>query len=337
MDITTSYGNISGGTAGKAQRTMLKTARFRNSTAKYAQNVEHPKNAGDTHKFRRYEDLPVPEAPLSETVDPAAIQPTFSECEVTVEEYGQILELTKKVADMHEDPVFVIEQERCGTAIGRCSQKVDFNALKAGTNVYYSGTATSRATVNGTLANNDLKKITRQLAKDGVEPITAKIDADTGIGTQPVPEAYVGFVNTDLKADLEDLEGWLPVHEYASGRVQDPGELGECEGIRFIGNREAPIFLAAGYAGTAYLSGGVKVSGATACDVYPVIIIGKDSWSRVPLAGSGAAKPIVINPGKPNAGSIMGRKGYIMWLAYMSALITWEAGVARYEVGCTAL
>jgi len=337
MDVVTSYGNISPRTAAYASKRMLKTARHVNSTAKYAQVEELPKNAGDTLKLRRYEDWPVTESPLSEIVDPAAITPTFVDIEVTVEEYGQVMRLTKKIADMHEDPVFRVMQEKAGKSAGKTSQKIDFNALKAGTNVYYASTYTTRATCAATVANNDLKKIVRQLNKDGVEPITKRIAAGTGIATEPVPEAFVAFGHTDTKSDLENLDGWLPVHEYSNPASADEGEVGECEGIRFILNREAPIFLAAGASGTTYLSNGVKPSSSSAYDVYPLIIIGQDVWSRVPLAGETAIKPMVVNPGKPSAADPTGRKGFISWVAYFASVITWEQGVARYEMCVTAL
>jgi len=337
MDRTTSYGDLSIENAVYAKKRMLRTADHVNVTQRYATLDPLPRNMGDTLKLRRYEDWPVTDAPLSETMDPEAIQPTFTDVEVVVEEYGQILNLTKKMADMHQHPVFKLEFKKAGKAAGMCSQKVDFNALKAGTNVYRAGGATSRATIDATVSNTDLKKIDRQLRRDGIPMITERISASTDIATEPVPEGFVAFTHPDMKADLEALDNWLPKHEYAEPAKADPGELGECEGIRFVANKEAPIWETSGASSTTWLSGGAKVSSAAQADIYPIIVVGEDVWTRVPLKGMESIKPMVVNPGKPSVGNMTGRKGGISWVTYLAATITWELGVARLECGATAL
>jgi N4-gp56 family major capsid protein len=316
---------------------MLKTAAHVNVTARYATVDPLPRNAGDTLKLRRYEDLPIPDAPLSEILDPEATMPTYTDVEVVVEQYGAIMRLTQKIKDMHEDPIFQIEFDKAGKQAGQCSQKVDFNALKAGTNVAYAAGVTARTSVAARISNNDLKKIVRQFKRDGASTISRRIKATPDIGTEPVPEGFVAFGHTDMLADLEDLDGWLPVHKYPNPTAADPGEAGTCEGIRFILSNEAPISLAGGASGTTYLSNGEKVSVAASCDVYHLIVIGQDSYSRVPLAGKQAIKPMVVNPGTPSAADPTGRKGYISWLAYLACVITNEAWVCRYESAVTAL
>lgn len=338
-DNITTFGSLQPRNAAHASRRMLKTAAHVNVTARYATVDVLPKNAGDTLKLRRYEDLTIPDAPLSEILDPEATLPTFTDVEVVVEQYGAIIRLTQKIADMHEDPVFQIQFDKAGKQTGQTSQRVDFNALKAGTNVYFAGTATARGSVNGTVSNNDLKKIVRQFHADGASTIMRRIKAGPDIGTEPVPEAFVAFGHTDLLADLQNLDGWLPVHKYPNPGAADPGEVGTCEGIRFILNNEAPKWLAAGFANASlsYLANGAKPATATAIDVYPIIVVSEDSYSRVPLAGKHAVKPMVINPGTPSAYDPTGRKGFVSWLAYFACVITNDAWVARYEVGVSAL
>ena len=334
MDRTTTFGDIQPRNAAHAAKRMLKTARFFNVTARYSEVDPLPRNAGDTLKFRRYNDLPIPDAPLSEVINPEASIPTFEDVEVTVEEYGQIVRLTQKIKDMHEDPVFQEMFDKAGKAMGECSQLVDFNSLKAGTNAYYSG-GTTRATVNASITNNLCKKVIRQLSNDGGSPITRRIKAGVKIATEPVPEAYIGIVHTDLRADLENLDGWQPVAFYSDSDKADPGEIGQCEGIRFIVHRKAPKWLAAGVSGSTYLTNGA--SGTGECDVYPLIVVSEDSYSRVPLSGKEAVKPMVVNPGKPSPGDPTGRFGSIAWVAYFACVITNQAWVARVEVGATAL
>lgn len=337
-DKTTTYGDLKVEEAVHASARMLRTAQYHNVTAKYATVDELPQHAGDTLKLRRYEDWAVPDAPLSEVLDPDAVQPTYVDVEVTVEEYGQIARLTKKIALMHQHPVFDIQFKKAGKAAGRCSQKVDFNALVAGSNVYYAGNASGRTTLDATYADNDLKKIVRQFEADGIEPLTERLAASVKVSTEPIEECYIGFVHPHNKPDLQNLTDWTPAKEYASGKPEQ-NEYGSAEGVRFIYCKDAKVYeqAATSTSSTTWLVGGQRVTSNGNPDAYPTVIIGMDVWSRVPLAGSKALKPMVVNPGKPNAADPTGRKGFVSWLGYFAAVITWESGVARYEVCATAL
>lgn len=337
-DKTTQYGDLELDDAIHASKRMLRTAQYHNITAKYADVDELPQHAGDTLKLRRYEDWSVPEAPLSEVLDPDAVQPTFVDVEVVVEEYGQIARLTKKIKLMHQHPVFKKQFELAGKSAGRCSQKVDFNALVAGSNVYYANNATGRTTLDATVSNTGLKKIVRQFMTDGIDPITSRLKAGPDIDTEPIEESYVAFIHPHTRADCQGLDDWTEPKNYASGQAEQ-NEIGACEGVRFLFSKDAKVYLAgaSSTSSTSWLVNGARVTSASTPDVYPIIVIGQNVWSRVPLAGHTALKPMVVNPGKPNAADPTGRKGFVSWLGYFAAVITWEAGVARYEVCATAL
>lgn len=339
MDRLTTFDTITPINRVYAAKRILTIASRLDVTGRYATVDELPQKMGDTLKLRRYQEWPEVVAPMSEYINPEAFVPTYEDFEVTVESYGQSVRLTQKIMDMHSDPVGQIMSKRAGQSAARCAMRVDFNALKAGTNVSFGGTGTTRLTVNGAIDNDTLKAVLRQLENDGATPITSRIPAGPGIGTEPVPEGFVAFGHVNHRADIEALDGFTPVHQYPNAKIADPGEAGAAEGFRFILTRDAPVWTqaATSVSSTAYLSNKATPSTAAYPDVYPLIVIGEDSWSRVPLKGKNALVPIVINPGTPSISDLMGRFGAVSWWAYMAALITNQAWVHRIEVAASVV
>lgn len=336
-DRVTTFNDLSPRTLVYAAKRMLKTAQHIDVLARYGQVDQLPKNMGDVIKLRRYLDWDVPDAPMSEAIDPEFVIPTFEDVEISVDYFGQAVKITQKIKDQHEDPVFKIQFDKAGKNMGMCSQKVNFNALVAGTNVYYGGTGTTRLTVNGTISTSLLKKVYRQLMADGATPITRRLKAGPNIGTEPVQEGFVVVSHTNMKADIEALAGFTPVHKYPQPESADPGEIGACEGFRFILSREATYWKAAGASGSTYLTN--DGNGTGAADVYPMVVLSEDCFSCVPLGGAQAVRPMVKNPG-PDAVSVenpFGRFGVVSWLAVFGCGVTNEDWIARIEVGAKQL
>ena len=50
-----------------------------------------------------------------------------------------------------------------------------------------------------------------------------------------LPEpAYIAIVNPDLRAELKNLPGWVPVSGYSAENKEMPGEIGSFHSIRFV-------------------------------------------------------------------------------------------------------
>ena len=340
MDRLTVFDSITPVNRVYASRRILKIASRLDQTGRYATVDDLPKNMGDQLSLRRWQEWPEVTAPMSEYINPEAIVPTYEDFSVTVEAYGATVRLSKKIADMHTDPFGKIQSQRAAENAARTAMRVDYNTLKAGTNVSYGGTGTTRVTVNGPVTNNLLKNCMRQLENDGAMLIKKRLTASDKVGTEPVPQSYVTFGHVNHRVDLEGLDGFLPVHKYSKPEDADEGELGMCEGFRFLLNRDAPVILAGATSVTSstYLSNKGKPSSSYP-DIYHLIAIGEDSWSRVPLKGergySAGITPIVINPGTASISDPMGRFGAISWWAYFASVITNQAWIHRMEVAAT--
>jgi N4-gp56 family major capsid protein len=92
----------------------------------------------------------------------------------------------------------------------------------------------------------------------------------------------------------------------------------------------APFTDAGGAAGHAGPSTG------TNADVYPIIIFGQDSFGQVPLKGSEAITPMVVNA-KPSASDPMAQRNYVSWKTWFAAVILNDLWMCRLEVAATKL
>jgi N4-gp56 family major capsid protein len=75
----------------------------------------------------------------------------------------------------------------------------------------------------------------------------------------------------------------------------------------------------------------------TSADVYPIVIVGKESYGLIPLKGAGAVTPKVLNPDTPRGGDPLGQRGSVGWKAYYVCKVLNEGWMARVEVAASAL
>ena len=294
-----------------------------------------PKNKANTITFRRPVPYTVSTSQLVEGVTPAPKSITYDDVSVVMGQYGDLFELSDQVADMSEDPVLANAAMLLGEQAAETKELILWGVLRAGTNVFYSGTAapTARSGVNDTITLNLQRAVTRSLKQQRAKTITSMVAPSPKFGTEAVAPAFVAFGHTDLEQDIRDMDGFTPVERYGNFSPISPYEIGKVEGVRYI---LSPVLVPFASSGSATLNGMVTTN-TTNVDVYPVIYIAKNSYGTVPLKGAGSLNPVVINPGKPSAADPLGQRGYVGWKMYFAALILNEAWLARVEVGVTDL
>jgi len=132
---TTEYGDISPRTAAYAAAQLLKRGMPYLVLEKFGQMKPIPKNNSDTIKFRRYDALDPSPNTLSEGVTPSSKKLSKTDVSATLQQYGDLVEITDVVEDTHEDPVLDEATEILGEQASQMIETVRFNVLKAGTNV----------------------------------------------------------------------------------------------------------------------------------------------------------------------------------------------------------
>jgi N4-gp56 family major capsid protein len=214
--------------------------------------------------------------------------------------------------------------EQVGERVALVNEMILFGALKACTNVFYSGTGTSIATVNDYLKLANIRKITKAMQANHARPVTNTLKASPNIATQPVESGYVIVCHTDLEPDLRDIAGFIPTSQYASGTPM-PNEIGRVERFRFITSPDLPAQLSAG---AAIGSTGCQSTLGTSIDVYPYFVFAQDAFSQIALRGKESMSPTFIPAGEKTKSDPHGQRGYagsIWWKGVMIENNQWMA------------
>jgi len=326
------YGDISQRTAAWAATEMLEHARPIIVLSDYGQSKPLPKNKAEQVKFRRPVPYVVSTTQLTEGVTPTSHKTNYVDVPVTMGQYGDLAEITDRVADLSEDPVLRDMSMLSGENAAEVIEMITWGVVKGGTNVIYGAAAdTSRANVNDPITLSVQRSSTRFLQSQRGKPITSKMSSSSQYGTEAIAPAYLAFGHTDLDADVRDITGFVPCEKYGTMKPL-PYEIGKVETVRYI---LSPLFDP--FIGSGSTTQNGMVWDGTNVDVYPIIICAKESFGVVPLRGAGAIHPTVLNPGVPSKSDPLGQRGYVGWKAWFAAVVLNQAWMVRIEVGATDL
>ncbi|MBA2707816.1 MAG: N4-gp56 family major capsid protein [Gemmatimonadaceae bacterium] len=226
---------------------------------------------GATVLFTKYTDMAIASTPLSEAVDVDAVAIADAQVTVTLQEYGNAVIPTAKLRATSYIDIDPVIGNLLGYNAGITIDTVARSVIEAGTNVLYSGAASSRVTVAAThvLTSANVRRAYAELSDANVP----------GWGGM-----YVCFISPkvmyDLKQETGDL-GWRAPHVYSDPSNIYNGEAGSFEGFRFIVTPRAPLFV----------NGGV---GSTV-DVYRTLFLGRQAIATAHSnAGGYGPNPIVV-------------------------------------------
>lgn len=317
-------------------RALLESSRPLMTYAKFGEKKPMKENMGKTINFARYDDLPAATTPLNEGVTPLGRNLIKREITATLQQFGDFVSISDVVDLVSFDPELTVAAEKLGYQQGLTLDTVLRDELMQGSNEVFANSKDSRGEVKDKLQKLDLQRIARFLQSNNVRPITAKIDPSTGIATEPVPAAYIAIAHTDVRLDLDALEGsgFTPVHKYSNPGAAFEGEYGTIAGIRFILTSNAPILPAAGDTPAS----GVQASGANKTDVYQTIVFGEEAFAEVPLNKSSSG--IIIKAKSKNdtsdTGDPLNQRNTVGWKTLWAGLILDDSRIVRYEHGVTA-
>lgn len=342
-----SYGDISPAVAAWATVRMLQRALPLLVFEKFGQTYPLPTNSTQTAKFRRYFlsgatgsagngsgafFTPLATTPLVEGVTPEGRVLANQDYTVTLQQYGDFITITDVVNDTHPDNILAEATDILGENAAQTVEALRFNVLKAGVNVFYGNNVLSRSAVITKISLADQRRVTTALSRQNAKKITSVVASTADFNTKSVEAAYVAVVHPDLETDIRDMNGFKPVADYGPHTTPWEGEIGSVEQVRYIGTTVSTPFINAG----AVVGGsGLRSTGGSNIDVYPVLYFARDAFGIVPLKGKSAMTPMVVNP-KPAAGDPLGQRGTVGWKLWTATIILQEAFMARLEVGATA-
>ena len=300
---------------------------------KFAMVTPLPANKGLTIKWRRCVPFPVDTSTTLEgqTVNPEIME--YEDVSATISQYSGWVQITDVISQMHEDPVLDNIVSLISKKAADTKEAIIWGVLKAGTNVIYSGAATTRATVEAPISGDELDLAIRTLKANHAEPLTSMLSGSDDFGSEAIRGGYIAVGHVNLQQDLERLDGYVPIHKYGSQSPLCPQEEGARGQIRFILTPHLEPFFGAGSSTT---TGVLNTNSAV--DVYPLVVFGKDAYGVTPLKGMNSAKIRVKNPGDnidetdPN-----GQRGFVSWIMWYVAVRLNELWMIRLECAVSAL
>lgn len=329
-----------------AEREMLKHAMPIKVLSTFGMQKQIPQNKTDTVVFRRA--LPIDAgsngAPnitasnylLQEGVTPGSRTISYQDVQVTLQQYGVLMKLSRKAENMYEDDIPGDMVKLVGEHMASLEELIAYGVVRGGTNVVYAN-GTARTSVNTAVTLNKLRQCARQLEAAFAQLVTEKLAASVNYGTSAVEPAYLVFIHTDMEADFRNLTGFVPVAKYGSQKPVHEREVGAVERFRIITSPYFKPFLAGGGTITAgaFLSNG-GTTGTTA-DVYPTMVVAQEAWGQVALKGMGAIEPIYLPAKQITHANPMGQFGYVGANFYKNAVRLNENWMVRLESACSAL
>jgi N4-gp56 family major capsid protein len=329
-----------------AEREMLKHAMPIKVLSTFGMQKQVPQNKTDTVVFRRA--LPIDAgsngAPsitasnylLQEGVTPGSRTITYQDVQVTLQQYGVLMKLSRKAESMYEDDIPADMVKLVGEHMASLEELIAYGVVRGGTNVVYAN-GTARASVNTAITLNKLRQAARQLESAHAQLVTEKLAASVNFNTSAIEPGYLVFIHTDMEADFRNLTGFVPVARYGQQKPVHEREIGTIERYRIITSPYFKPFLSAGgsiTAGTFLSNGGTT---GTTADVYPTMVVAQEAWGQVALKGMGAIEPIYLPAKQITHANPMGQFGYVGANFYKNAVRLNENWMVRIESACSAL
>jgi N4-gp56 family major capsid protein len=247
----------------------------------------------------------------------------------------------------------MIYREMLGDAAKQVNEDLIQKDMLSGSNVYYVGSATSRATVgqdttdaggaddsDSIIGYDDVRKIVATLNSNRAKKFTSIITGSTKVDTKTINASYVGIVGPEVKYDLQGIAdmhsrpAWIPVNQYGSAGTLMSNEVGAINEMRFIETERAMKFIGDGAAIPDSYTGTLANDGSN-FNVYPILCPTEGAFATVGLQGWGKMKFKSKAPGGVEQEDKFGVKGFFSVNWFYASIILDQSKLLRVETCAT--
>ena len=123
------------------------------------------------------------------------------------------------------------------------------------------------------LTASDISVIIQTLLGNNAKTISQGIEGADKFGTAPIRNSYFALCDSDLTADLNDVDGFTHSAQYPQQKNILPSEWGTVQNLRFFISSEGSVTTAAS---------------ANGADVYNIFCLGMEAYSIVEQDGYSA-------------------------------------------------
>lgn len=211
-------------------RYVLEQNKTNRKYTQFGQQVDIPEGKTKTVAFDKLSPLPKAVTPLTEGITPKGNAVHITRIKGEPEQFGNYVSYTDQLDFFASDPspevlkyTDLLTENQLETY-----EHLDAMELSSGLNVFYAGTATSRATLSDVLTVKDIRRAVTSLKRNKVQP------AD---GTD-----YIAFIHPDIVFSIWNDDEWRQPHTYSDTKELYAGEIGRLFGVRFIEDPDAYVF-----------------------------------------------------------------------------------------------
>jgi N4-gp56 family major capsid protein len=191
-----------------------------------------PKNT-DTVAFRRQENLNSDPVVLPEDSDPAPEQVVDFTFNVTMQEFGKVVLLSRKV-------LLVVEDDTAYETADNLSQCMH-TMLDKVTRAVWASAVPEISCLNGAngnaiteLTQDDWDRAIAYLDSNDTEKMAPMIEGTSRFGTGPIEEAFWVTAHVDVKPDIRALDQFVPTSLYGAQDTVLQAELGAVQESRIV-------------------------------------------------------------------------------------------------------
>jgi len=234
--------------------------------------------------------------------------------EGTIHKFGFFTEFTKESIDFDSDEQLMdhLSTELLNGAVQLTEAVLQRDLLAAAGVIVYAGAATSAATITGegatpsVVSYQNLMRLDQILTNNRTPKQTTVITGSRMIDTMTIPAARVMFVSGDLvpmlrgMKDLFNNPAFIRVQHYADAGTVLNGEIGSIDNFRIVQVMEMLHWAGAGAAvvtNPGYRA--TSVAGTDHYDVYPMLVIGDDSFTTIGFQTDGKTLKFAITTKMP--------------------------------------
>lgn len=234
---------------------------------------------------------------------------TRLELEGTFEKFGFFTEYTRDSMnfDSDADLLMHINRELLTAANQITEDALQIDLINNAGTIRLAGDATSRSEIgNGDIITYaDLMRAGIDLDQNLTPKHTQMLTGTRNVDTKVVAGARYAYIGSELiptlraMKDLHDNPAFIAAEHYAAGTTLAAGEIGQVDAFRFIVNPNMMRWVGGGAAlaegdEDAYHNDGANY------DVFPILIVGDQSFATITFQTSGNSVKFEINHKKPS-------------------------------------
>lgn len=181
----------------------------------FAQKRQIPLNSGDQMVFRRYGTLSAATIPLTDGQTPAGDQLSVTDFKAAISWYGSFVTITDQVQYVVQDRVLNEATKVLSLQLG-----LTIDTLVRDMMVSTASVVACTRGLNGgnptNITDADIQVATIALRQGNARFMTNPIPGENRFGTGPTRASYWGFMSVDLQDDLENVDSFQSVANYAN-------------------------------------------------------------------------------------------------------------------------